>query len=185
MGIPYHPWATVDGLVRYILSRQIQNQSKVSKRKILATLFRDRRGVFLVDFMPHRTAISSGAYCAILEKLRRPLQNKRRGMLSKRMLLLNDYVRPHTSRTTIIEYFSWKVLDHTPYIPQLAPSNFYFFRYIKHHFGLKRFSDNEREKAAVNSSLSEKAADFCEEGFLNLGLMKEKCINKLGNYVEN
>ncbi|GFX09297.1 hypothetical protein TNCV_1887101 [Trichonephila clavipes] len=50
--------------------------------------------------------------------------------------------------------------------------------------GGKRFSDNEEEEAAVNSWLSDQAADFFEEGFQNLVLRYDKCINKLGNYVE-
>ncbi|GFS83323.1 hypothetical protein TNCV_600611 [Trichonephila clavipes] len=50
--------------------------------------------------MPRGIKINSGAYCATLRKLRRSLQNKRRGMLSKGVLLTNENARPHTSRTT-------------------------------------------------------------------------------------
>ncbi|GFU99083.1 hypothetical protein TNCV_1227971 [Trichonephila clavipes] len=39
-------------------------------------------------------------YCASLRKLRRALQNKQRGMLSKGILLLHDNAMPHTSRMT-------------------------------------------------------------------------------------
>ncbi|GFX95216.1 histone-lysine N-methyltransferase SETMAR [Trichonephila clavipes] len=60
------------------------------------------------------------------------------------------------------------LLDHAPYNPDLAPSDFHLFRYLKH--GAKRFSDNEEVKAAVNSWLSDQAVDFFEEGFQNLVL---------------
>ncbi|GFV59722.1 histone-lysine N-methyltransferase SETMAR [Trichonephila clavipes] len=83
----------------------------LSKRKIMATVFWDWRGVLLVDLMPQGTTINSGDYCATLRKIRKALQNKRRGMLSKGVLLLPDNLRPHTSRTTpeLIESFGWEV----------------------------------------------------------------------------
>ncbi|GFW76853.1 uncharacterized protein TNCV_59511 [Trichonephila clavipes] len=75
------------------------------------------------------------------------------------------------------------VLDHAPCSPDLAPSNFYLFWYLKHSFGGKCFSDNEEVKAAVNSWLSDRVEDFFEEGIQNLVLRCDKCIDKLGNYV--
>ncbi|GFU47557.1 uncharacterized protein TNCV_2442871 [Trichonephila clavipes] len=76
---------------------KVKSKQTLSKRKIMATVFWDRCGDLLVDFMPKGTTINSGAYCATLRKLRRALQNKRRGMLLKGVLLLHDDARPHTS----------------------------------------------------------------------------------------
>ncbi|GFW34325.1 mariner Mos1 transposase [Trichonephila clavipes] len=102
-----------------------------------------------------------------LRKLRRALQNKRHGMLSKGVLLLYDNTRPHTSRTAreLLKYFGWEVLDHAPYSPDLAPSGFSLLRYLKHSLGEKRFSDNEEVKLVVNSWLSDQVADLFERGF--------------------
>ncbi|GFW04221.1 RNase H domain-containing protein [Trichonephila clavipes] len=44
---------------------------------------------------------------------------------------------------------------------------FYLFLYLKYNLGAKRLSDNDEVKAAVNSKLSDQAADFFEEGFKN------------------
>ncbi|GFX95846.1 transposable element Tc1 transposase [Trichonephila clavipes] len=98
----------------------LPSRAKPNKR-IMATVFLDQRGVLLVDFMTQGTTINSGAYCATLRKLRRALQNKRRGMQSKGVLLLHDNAKPHTSRTTrnLIESFGLEVLDHAPYNPTL------------------------------------------------------------------
>ncbi|GFT31997.1 HTH_48 domain-containing protein [Trichonephila clavipes] len=89
----------------------IQPLPSRSKRKIMATVFWDQCGVFLVDFMPQGTTINSSAYCATLWKLRRALRNKRHGMLSKRVLVLHDNAGPHTSRTIR----EWK--DHSTILP--------------------------------------------------------------------
>ncbi|GFT54281.1 hypothetical protein TNCV_2467831 [Trichonephila clavipes] len=62
-------------MATHILSRQGQSQTKavkakqkLSKRKIIATAFWDKRNVLLADFMPQGTTINSGAYCATLRK---------------------------------------------------------------------------------------------------------------------
>ncbi|GFT23325.1 histone-lysine N-methyltransferase SETMAR [Trichonephila clavipes] len=67
---------------------KVKAKQTMSKRKIMVTAFWGRRGVLLRDFMPKGTIINSGAYCATLRKLRRALQSKRRGMLSKCVFLL-------------------------------------------------------------------------------------------------
>ncbi|GFX54564.1 mariner Mos1 transposase [Trichonephila clavipes] len=116
------------------------------------------------DFRPKGTIISSGAYCTSLRQLRRTLQNKRCGMLSKSIFLLHHDAMVHTSRATrdLIESFGWEVFDHAPYRPDLAPTD---FQYLKHNLGGKHFSDYKEVKATMNSWLSNQAADFFEMGF--------------------
>ncbi|GFW90411.1 mariner Mos1 transposase [Trichonephila clavipes] len=162
---------------------KVKAKQTLWKQKIMATVYWDPHGVLLVAFMPQGTTFNSGAYFPTLQKLRRALQNKRQDMLSKGVLLLHGNARLHTSRTTLdlIESFGWEVLNPTPYSPDLTSSDFHLFPHLKHCL---RFSDNEKVKAAVNSSRSNQAADFFEEGFQNLVLRHGKCINKLGNYVE-
>ncbi|GFV91228.1 histone-lysine N-methyltransferase SETMAR [Trichonephila clavipes] len=91
-------------------------------------------------------------------------------MLSKSVLLLHDNARPHTSRTIweLIESFGWEVLDHAPYSPDLARSDFHLFRYLIHSLSRKRFRDDEEVNAAVNSWLSNQATAFFEDSFQNL-----------------
>ncbi|GFU86549.1 hypothetical protein TNCV_4479851 [Trichonephila clavipes] len=69
MGIPYHPGikSTFDGMATHILSRQGQSQTNAVKvQNYMATMFWDRCGVLLIDFMRQETKINSGAYCATL-----------------------------------------------------------------------------------------------------------------------
>ncbi|GFV78110.1 mariner Mos1 transposase [Trichonephila clavipes] len=152
----------------------------------MGTVLWDQRGVLLVDFIPQGTTINSGAYCTTLRKLCRAYQNKRCCMLSKGVLLLHDNARPHTSRMTqeLIESFGWEVLNHAPHSPNFAPGDFHLFRYLKYSLGAKRFNDNEEAKAAFNSWLSDQVVEFFDDGFQNLVLRYDKCINKLDNYVE-
>ncbi|GFW78742.1 uncharacterized protein TNCV_4261651 [Trichonephila clavipes] len=81
----------------------------MSKFKIMATVFWDRRGVLLVDFMPQGITINLGAYCATLRKLRRALQNKPLGMLSKGVLPFHDNARKasHFSKDSRVNRIFW------------------------------------------------------------------------------
>jgi len=64
-----------------------------SAGKVMATVFWDRKGVFLVDFMAHGTTINADRYCETLKKLRRAIQNRRRGMLTKGVCLPHGNAR--------------------------------------------------------------------------------------------
>jgi len=57
---------------------------------MMATVFCDRKGILLTEFMAPGTTVTSDVYCETLNKLRRLIQNKRRGMLTKRIVLLHD-----------------------------------------------------------------------------------------------
>ncbi|GFW77201.1 histone-lysine N-methyltransferase SETMAR [Trichonephila clavipes] len=73
---------------------------RISTRKVIATEFWDRHGVLLVEFMQQETTIKADAYCATLIKLRRAIQNKRRGLLTSGVMLLHDNARPHSAINT-------------------------------------------------------------------------------------
>ena len=96
----------------------------------MATVFWDSQGVLLVDFMPRNTSINADAYCATLRRLRKAIQNRCRGKLSRGIVLIHDNARPHTARLTqnlLRDEFHWDTFDHPPYSPDLAPSDFHLF----------------------------------------------------------
>lgn len=59
--------------------------------------FGDRKGVPLVDFLERGKTINSERYYETLKKLRRAVQNKRRGKLSSKVFFVHDNARPHTA----------------------------------------------------------------------------------------
>ena len=61
-----------------------------SARKLMASVFWDRQGVLLVDLMPRNTTINDDAYCATLRRLRKSIQNRRRGKLSRGIVLIHE-----------------------------------------------------------------------------------------------
>jgi len=127
-----------------------------STRKIMCTVFWDRQGVLLLEFLPQGTTINSAVYCETLNKLRRVIQNKRRGMLSATILLFHDNARPYCAAQTqdLITSFLWEQMDQPPYSPDLAPSDYHLFLHLKKFLGGKRFGDDDDLKDAVQKWLT-------------------------------
>ena len=75
-------------------------------------------------------------------------------------------------------------MDHPPYSPDLATSDFHLFLHIKKFLDGKRFDDDDDLKDAVQQWLTSQAAAFYEEGIQKLVPRYNKCLNSSGKYVE-
>jgi hypothetical protein len=75
------------------------------------------------------------------------------------------------------------VLDHLPYSPDLAPSDFHLFGLLKKHLGGRRFTTDEVQQA-VTSWLQALDTDFFYAGRDALVYQWDKCLGKYGDYVE-
>jgi transposase len=95
------------------------------------------------------------------KKLRRAIQNKRRGKLTSGVVLLRANVLPHTAARTraLLEHFSWELFDHPPYSPDVAQSDYHLFTYLKNWLRSQRFKDEELREVA-KTWLSLQVADF-------------------------
>jgi hypothetical protein len=83
----------------------------------MASVFWDRRGVLMVEFMQQGTTIMSEVYCKTLTKLHRASHSEKRcGMLTYSVVLLHDNAHPYTATRTqpLLRHFNWKLFDHVP-----------------------------------------------------------------------
>ena len=55
-------------------------KTSISVKIVMASVFWDRNGILVVDFMPPGATINASAYCDTVTRLRRAIQNKRRGI---------------------------------------------------------------------------------------------------------
>ncbi|XP_015433590.1 PREDICTED: histone-lysine N-methyltransferase SETMAR-like [Dufourea novaeangliae] len=152
----------------------------------MATVFWNRKGVLLVDFMPSGTTINADRYCETLKKLRRAIQNRRRGMLSKGVSIFHDNARPHVACTTValLQQFGWDIVTHPPYSPDLAPSDYHLFPKLKEHLAGTRFNNDDEVKDEVQRFLNGMAASWYDMGIQKLLQRLQKCIDRNGDYVE-
>jgi histone-lysine N-methyltransferase SETMAR len=62
-----------------------------------------------------------------------------------------------------LEHFNRELSGHPPYSPDLAPSDYYLFTYLKNWLGSQRFNSNELMEG-VKMWLSSQVADFFDTG---------------------
>jgi transposase len=66
-------------------------------------------------------------------------------MLTSGVVLLHDNACPHTTACTraLLEHLNWKWFDHPSYSPDLIPSDYHLFTYLKNWLGSQYFNNNE------------------------------------------
>lgn len=124
-----------------------------SAGKLMATVFWDSEGILLIDYKDKGVYISGDYYATILEWLKEAIKEKRRGKLSRCVLLLHDNASVHKSRIELagLHKMGFDILNHPPYSPDLAPSDYYLFPKIKKELRGKKFSTDEEVKDAISS----------------------------------
>jgi len=100
--------------------------------------------------------------------------------------LLHENARPHSAHVTIelLEKFKWDLLDHPPYIQDLAPSDLHLFLQLKRHLAGKKLDDDDEVQEEVMTWFKEQAADFYYSGTQKLVPRPNKCLDNAGDYVE-
>ena len=132
----------------------------------MATVFWDEKGILLLEFMPQKTTITGQTYANTITALREAIKEKRRGKLSTGVLLLHDNAPVHMSvrSQAPIRQCGFQQLNHPPYSPDLAPSDYFLFRVMKKFLRGKRFSSDEEVKEAVTTWFEEQSKDFIFQG---------------------
>jgi len=160
-----------------------------SAGKLMFTIFWDSQGPILETCQERGTTVTSATYCDILKRELKPaIRSKRRGKLSKEILLLHNNARPHTAAhtlETLKQLLKWEAMEHPAYSLDLAPSDFHLFGLLKNALRGRRFScDDNDVKAAVHQWLRTQAKTFFADGIKKLVGRWEKFIAKQGDYKE-
>jgi transposase len=106
-------------------------------------------------------------------------------MLTSGVVLLHDNSHPHTAAhiRALLEYFNWELFDHPPCSPDLAPSDYHLFTYLKNWLGSQHFNNNELMEG-VKTWLSSQAGNFFDTGTQKRTPRYDRCLNSGSDYVE-
>ncbi|KAJ4448146.1 hypothetical protein ANN_10159 [Periplaneta americana] len=128
--VAWQQWSEMEALIPSPAACEVQSVIKFFNAQSIVPIEIHRQ---LCQVYGPNTMMNADHYCETLRKLRRAIQNKRRGMLTAGVVLLHDNARPHTARLTaaVLTEFGWELFDHPPYNPDLVPSNFHVFLHLK------------------------------------------------------
>lgn len=157
-----------------------------SAGKVMATVFWDAEGIIFIDYLAKGRTITGAYYAILLGKLRKALLEKRRGKVTRGVLLLQDNAPVHVAQVAqlALRDNGFKQLPHPAYSPDLAPSDFFLFRTLKDHLRGKKFSHDCEVQMATEAFFNEKPSEWFMDGLCKLKERYEKCIAFSGEYVE-
>ena len=161
-------------------------KTQPSAGKVMATVFWDAKGVIMLDLLPKRITITGVYYANLLDQLRTAIREKRRGKLSKGVLLQQDNARVHTCKVAMdaVERNGYELIPHPTYSPDLAPSDFFLFPNLKKDIRGLHFWSDEEVVTAVEEWVNGKDPDFFNSGLMAFEHHWSKCITLEGNYIE-
>jgi hypothetical protein len=81
-------------------------------------------------------------------------------------------------------HFNWELFDHAPYSPDLRPSNYHLFTYLKNWLRSQRFGNTEELMEGVKTWLGSQTAEFFATDIQRLIPRYDKCLNSSGDYDE-
>ena len=101
-------------------------------------------------------------------------------------ILLDDNASSHTAKPVkeTIKSFSWQILSHEAYLPDLSPSDSYLFASMGHALAEQRFTSYENVQKWLDDWFASKEQQFFWSGIHKLAERWEKCIASDGQYFE-
>ncbi len=151
-------------------------------------LFWSMQGSIYWELLPRSTTINSNVYCEQLNRVQAALQHlTQQGQRQGRVVFQQDNTRPHTLTHTlhhIQEELGWDLLPHSPYSPDIAPSDYHVFRSLKNFLRGKQFQNDEQIENAVRDFLKSKTeTDFFERGIQKLPNRWRLLLYNGGDYL--
>jgi histone-lysine N-methyltransferase SETMAR len=82
-----------------------------------------------------------------------------------------------------IKELNWEILDHPPYSPDLAPSDYHLFGSLQIHSNNKKFERFFEVNDAILAYFESKPRSFYKAGIEKLVIRWETVIASNGNYM--
>jgi histone-lysine N-methyltransferase SETMAR len=149
-------------------------------KKMMLSVWWGVRGIIHWELLPTGCTITADLYCQPLDRVAEKLKGKK-----DRIYYLHDNARPHMVKLTrekLLE-LGWVTVPHPPYSPDLAPTDYYFYRSLSNYLHEKKFDDENDLKMDLVNFFGQKSQDFYEGGILFLPECWRQVIDSSGAYI--
>ncbi|GFX46814.1 histone-lysine N-methyltransferase SETMAR [Trichonephila clavipes] len=130
--------------------------------------------------------LNSDLYCQQLDHLKLAIDQKRPELANRRGVVFHpDNARPHTSVMTRQNLWElgWEALMHSPYSPDLAPSDYHLFLALQNFLNDKNLGSREDCENRLLDLFTNKSQDFYERGIMKLPLKWQQVIQQNDAYL--
>ncbi|QQP51383.1 Putative DD34D transposase [Caligus rogercresseyi] len=135
-------WVTYNNVKR----KQSWSNPGVPEQTVAKPGLTVRKGIIYYELLPYCQTLKSDLYCQQLDQLKETIAQKQPALVNRRgIVFYQDNARPHTSLVTRHKLWElgWEPLMHPPYIPDLAPSDYYLFLSMANDFTGEKFASRE------------------------------------------
>jgi len=156
-----------------------------SAGKVLASIFWDQERA-LSSLSSKRLNYQRGVLLISVGATEGHLKENAAGKSPRGSYFLHDKAPAHRELATQkkLAYLGFQCLDHPPYCPDLAPSDYHLFPGLKKHFKGRHFSSDAEVTDAVESRLQGQPSELLWGGLQKLEQRAKKCTELRGEYVE-
>ena len=115
-----------------------------------------------MDYLPKGHTLNAEYYSSLLVQLKDILKEKCCGKVTKGVLFLHDNAPAHWALSTQkkLAYLGFQCLDHPPYCPDLAPSDYHLCPGLKKQLKGCHFSSDVEVIAAAETCLDGHPSEF-------------------------
>ena len=158
------------------------------ERKTMLCVWWDQKGVIYYELLKPGEAVNTERYRQQMIDLNQALREKRPEYQKRqhKVILLHDNAPSHTAKPVKepIEAFSWEILSHAAYSPDLAPSDYYLFASMGHALSDQHFTSYENVRKWLDDWFASKERQFFWLGIHQLPDRWGKCIASDRHYFE-
>uniref|UniRef100_A0A0K0FGH8 Histone-lysine N-methyltransferase SETMAR (inferred by orthology to a human protein) n=1 Tax=Strongyloides venezuelensis TaxID=75913 RepID=A0A0K0FGH8_STRVS len=147
---------------------------QLTAKKVLVTVWWSCEGLLYYKFLKYGETINFELYCQLLDKVYQKLFQKRPFLVNRKgPIFLHDNARPHISKITLqkLSELKYETLSHPPYSPDLAPTDFYFFKQLDQFLKEKVFKNEEAIKSAFEDFIDSRDGSFYSNGINKTSLV--------------
>ena len=149
----------------YVNKHQLDSAKERSAGKMMMmTIFWDKDGVLLTEYLPRGTTINDPCYASIVERLRSVIVEKRRGKVSHGVLLLHDNAPIDKCKIVqaAIRQAGFIESNHPVYSPDVALTNSHPLSNLKKFVRGMNFSSDDEAVTTVEDYLTDlNSESFC------------------------
>ena len=128
----------------------------------------------------------SEKYVQQINELHQKLQCLKPALVNRRGLILHHNVRLHMAQPMLqkLNKLDYKVLLHLPYLPDLLPADYQFFKYLVDFLQGKHFHNQQNEENAFQEFIESQRMDFNATAINLFHVGKKKCVYCNGSYFD-
>lgn len=156
-------------------------------KKVMVTVWWTAAGIIHYYFLERGKTITAIQYSNELNTVHQKLSEKYPALVNRKgPILLQDNAKPHIAKITLekLKELGYEILPHPPYSPDLAPTDYHFFKHMDNFLQEKIYPNQATLENDVKAFIDSRTPEFFKIGIESLVKRWEKCVLADGDYFD-